>query len=130
MWEPYKRGYKAWLQLEKSLSDNSVQAYLHDIEKLTEYFLAINDLKTPSAVQLKDLENFVRWIHKLGITASSQLGRHFITPRTSDTSRCPPRRQSIRSPSQAPCSRPTWTATTASRRWPAGSAWRSPCHSW
>ena len=72
MWEPYKRGYKAWLQLEKSLSDNSVQAYLHDIEKLTEYFLAINDLKTPSAVQLKDLENFVQWIHKLGITASSQ----------------------------------------------------------
>ncbi len=36
MWEPYKRGYKAWLQLEKSLSDNSVEAYLRDIDKLTQ----------------------------------------------------------------------------------------------
>ncbi len=26
MWEAYKKGYKAWLQLEKSLADNSVQA--------------------------------------------------------------------------------------------------------
>ena len=30
MWEPYKKGFKAYLQLEKSLSDNSVQAYLRD----------------------------------------------------------------------------------------------------
>ena len=72
MWEPYKKGYKAWLQLEKSLSDNSVQAYLHDVEKLTDYFLSINDLKTPDAIVLKDLENFVQWIHKLGMTPASQ----------------------------------------------------------
>ncbi|MBK9661188.1 MAG: site-specific integrase [Chitinophagaceae bacterium] len=37
MWEPYKKGFKAYLQLEKSLSDNSVQAYLRDIELLTNY---------------------------------------------------------------------------------------------
>ena len=39
MWEGYKKGFKAHLQLEKSLSDNSVQAYLQDIEKLTQYIL-------------------------------------------------------------------------------------------
>src|SRR6185312_14375387 len=50
MWEPYKKGYKAWLQLERSLSDNSVEAYVHDIEKLTEYFLQKNDLKKPNEV--------------------------------------------------------------------------------
>ncbi len=72
MWESYKKGYKAWLQLEKSLSDNSVQAYLHDIEKLTEYLLSINDLKNPDAIVLKDLENFVQWIHKLGMEPASQ----------------------------------------------------------
>ncbi|MEP6711779.1 MAG: site-specific tyrosine recombinase [Ferruginibacter sp.] len=72
MWEAYKKGYKAWLQLEKSLSDNSVQAYLHDIEKLTDYFLTVSCLKAPDAISLKDLEAFVQWIHKLGMTPASQ----------------------------------------------------------
>ncbi len=72
MWETYKKGYKAWLQLEKSLADNSVQAYLHDVEKLTSYLLTINDLKKPGDVKLKDLEQFVKWVHELGMTAASQ----------------------------------------------------------
>ncbi|UAY53026.1 site-specific tyrosine recombinase XerD [Ferruginibacter albus] len=72
MWEPYKKGYKAYLQLEKSLSDNSVEAYLHDIEKLTYYLQSSNTLKTPQQVQLKDLENFIKWISELGMTAGSQ----------------------------------------------------------
>ena len=72
MWEAYKKGYKAWLQLEKSLADNSVQAYLHDVEKLTSYLLTINDLKKPGDVKLKDLEQFVKWVHELGMTAASQ----------------------------------------------------------
>lgn len=72
MWEAYKKGFKAWLQLEKSLSDNSVEAYLHDIDKLTAY-LTVNEMKrTPAEVDLKDLEKFLKWIHGLGITASSQ----------------------------------------------------------
>jgi len=72
MWEPYKKGYKAWLQLEKSLADNSVQAYIRDVEKLTEFLLATDDKKTPADVELADLEKFVRWIHELGMTAGSQ----------------------------------------------------------
>jgi len=72
MWEAYKKGYKAWLQLEKSLADNSVQAYIHDVEKLTDYLLSTNDAKAPADIKLKDLENFVQWIHELGMTAASQ----------------------------------------------------------
>jgi integrase/recombinase XerD len=72
MWEPYKKGFKAYLQLEKSLSDNSVEAYLHDIEKLTAYLEVSNDLKTPQQVDLKDLEKFIQWIMELGMTAGSQ----------------------------------------------------------
>jgi integrase/recombinase XerD len=37
MWAPQIKSYKAYLQLEKSLSDNSVEAYLRDVEKLTQY---------------------------------------------------------------------------------------------
>ena len=72
MWEAYKKGYKAWLQLEKSLADNSVQAYLHDIEKLTSYLLVKKNLKTPDEITLKDLEKFVQWVHELGMTPTSQ----------------------------------------------------------
>ena len=72
MWEAYKKGFKAWLQLEKSLSPNSVEAYLHDIEKLTEYLLAADEKKSPGDLKLKDLEGFIKWINDLGMTASSQ----------------------------------------------------------
>ncbi len=72
MWEAYKKGFKAYLQLERSLSDNSVEAYLRDVEKLTEYLLATNQTKSPAEVELKDLQHFVQWIAELGMTATSQ----------------------------------------------------------
>ena len=72
MWEPYKKGFKAWLQLEKSLAGNSVEAYLHDIEMLTQYLLAKDDAKAPSALDLKDLQQFLKWIAELGLNATSQ----------------------------------------------------------
>jgi integrase/recombinase XerD len=72
MWEAYKKGFKAYLQLEKSLANNSVEAYLTDIDKVTTYLQTINDLKTPEQLTLKDLEKFVQWIAELGMTATSQ----------------------------------------------------------
>ena len=71
MWNAYKKGYKAWLQLEKSLADNSVEAYLHDIDMLTT-FLIERENTAPSDITLKDLEQFVKWVAELGMTASSQ----------------------------------------------------------
>ncbi len=72
MWQPYKNGFKAYLQLEKSLSDNSVEAYLRDIEKLTSYLQAASNLKTPDQLDLKELQQFIQWTAGLGMTASSQ----------------------------------------------------------
>jgi integrase/recombinase XerD len=72
MWEVYKKGFKAYLQLEKSLSENSVEAYLHDIEKLTFYLLQTESVKAPSEIVLKDLEGFVKWISQLGMMPGSQ----------------------------------------------------------
>ena len=72
MWDSYKKGYKAYLQLEKSLSDNSVEAYLRDIDKLTQYLQEASSLKTPADVDLKDLQHFIKWVAELGMTASSQ----------------------------------------------------------
>ena len=72
MWEVYKKGFKTYLQLERSLSDNSVEAYLRDIEKLTEYLLLNSISKSPSDMELSDLQSFVKWVSELGMTATSQ----------------------------------------------------------
>ena len=72
MWQAYKKGFKAYLQLEKSLSDHSVEAYLHDIEKLTTWLSVTVHLITPQQVTLKNLEQFIRWISELGMTPGSQ----------------------------------------------------------
>lgn len=72
MWEPYKKGFKAYLQLEKSLSDNSVVAYMHDVEMLTEYLQASGNMKNPAGITLKDLQEFLKWIGGLGLTPGSQ----------------------------------------------------------
>ena len=72
MWEAYKKGYKAYLSLEKSLSDHSVEAYLHDVTKLTQYLLSVNQEKNPAALTLKDLQAFVKWIGELGMGATTQ----------------------------------------------------------
>src|SRR5687768_1094983 len=72
MWAPQIKSYKAYLQLEKSLSDNSVEAYLHDVEKLTQYLQQGNLKKSPADITLKDLQHFLRWISELGMTPTSQ----------------------------------------------------------
>jgi integrase/recombinase XerD len=72
MWEAYKKGFKAWLQLEKSLSDNSVDSYLRDVEKFTEYMQASGNMKSPAEVELRDLQHFLKWVNELGMTATSQ----------------------------------------------------------
>src|SRR5882757_998524 len=72
MWEPYKKGYKGWLRLEKSLSDNSVEAYLRDIDKLTQFLQATGSVKAPDAIELKDLQQFLQWIGGLGLHDSTQ----------------------------------------------------------
>ena len=72
MWESYKKGFKAYLQLEKSLSENSVQAYLRDIDKLTEFLQAKKNLKSPQEVELKDLQKFVKWAAESEMSGTSQ----------------------------------------------------------
>jgi integrase/recombinase XerD len=72
MWYSYKKGFKAWLQLEKSLADHSVDAYLHDINKFTTYLSLQETEPKPGDITLKQLEAFIKWINELGMTATSQ----------------------------------------------------------
>ena len=72
MWDSHKKGYKAWLQLEKSLSDHSVSAYLSDLEKLTQFFQSAEIKISPKEVTLKQLQKFTTFISELGLSATSQ----------------------------------------------------------
>jgi integrase/recombinase XerD len=72
MWKAYIKGFKAWLQLEKSLSPASVEAYLSDIEKLIQYLLIQNNTKQPNELTLKDLQHFIHWVAEIGMQPTSQ----------------------------------------------------------
>src|SRR5579863_9268080 len=72
MWTIYKKGFKAYLQLEKSLSENSVEAYLRDFEKFTQFLSLHSPQIAPGDVTLSHLERFLQWISELGMTPSSQ----------------------------------------------------------
>lgn len=71
-WNPTIKGFKSYLKLERSLSDNSVQAYIRDVEKLVQYFeLQELDLQ-PDKVEQQHIEDFLKWISELGLNARSQ----------------------------------------------------------
>lgn len=72
-WEIYIRGFKSFLQLEKSLAANTVEAYLHDMHLLVRY-LEDNDLQqiTPENLELKHLGDFVGWLGESGCSPATQ----------------------------------------------------------
>jgi len=60
------------LQLERSLSANSVDAYVHDIEKLFQYVEFSGISIGPDKISVEHLQGFIRWINELGMDARSQ----------------------------------------------------------
>ena len=72
MWDSYKKGFRAYLQLEKSLSRNSIEAYQRDLDKLTQYIQLTGQLQKPPDITLPYLQDFIRWVAELGMSDSSQ----------------------------------------------------------
>ncbi|MEI7661457.1 MAG: site-specific tyrosine recombinase XerD [Bacteroidota bacterium] len=72
LWNSYIVGFKAYLQLEKSLSGNSVEAYLHDVAMLTQFLETKGLSFGPEKVELHHLQEFLKWITELGMTARTQ----------------------------------------------------------
>lgn len=71
-WNSYIQGYKAFLRIEKSLSENSIEAYLRDISRLTEY-LEINELElSPKQVTTDVLRDFLQWLNQIGLSQTTQ----------------------------------------------------------
>ena len=71
-WEDSKKGFESFLRLEKSLSANSVAAYINDINKLM-MFLEENYKKLPpEKVKLEHLKSFVEHINERGVSPRTQ----------------------------------------------------------
>lgn len=71
-WRSAIKGFQAYLKLEKSLADNSIESYSRDIEKLYQFSdLQIIKLK-PETITLSNLRQFIKWINELGMIPSSQ----------------------------------------------------------
>lgn len=72
MWQSYINAFKNYLKLERSLADNSVEAYLHDAEKLYQYVLLTNPAHSPTDVSERELLGFLAYLGELGLSAHSQ----------------------------------------------------------
>jgi integrase/recombinase XerD len=71
-WASYIKGFKAYLQLEKSLSENSVEAYVRDVKKLIQYFESKQTDIRLQDITLEHLRDFIKWINELGLSARTQ----------------------------------------------------------
>lgn len=62
--------YQTHLLLEKSLSKNSIEAYMDDLNKLVQFLDDLN--KGPEEVELRDLQQLIISLHEIGISPRSQ----------------------------------------------------------
>ena len=72
MWEYEIIEYKNFLKLERSLSENSISAYVNDVNKFVQ-FLEIKNLKISYVeIDSKIISNFLEYLVKLGVSSYTQ----------------------------------------------------------
>lgn len=71
-WEDSKIGYENYLKLEKSLSQNSIAAYINDINKLVDFLNTKFKGVAPTKVKLNHLKSFVEWLNERGVSPRTQ----------------------------------------------------------
>jgi integrase/recombinase XerD len=69
-WKSAILGFKSYLTIERSLSDNSVDAYIRDVKKLANF--AKEKQKTELQISKSDLSEFISNISKNGVASRSQ----------------------------------------------------------
>ncbi len=72
MWEAYLKGFKAYLQLERSMSDNTVEAYMHDAAMLGDFMRSSAAGTGPEDVSLPHLQSFLAHINEMELSAGTQ----------------------------------------------------------
>lgn len=71
-WDIYIQEYENYLKLERSLSPNSVEAYVHDVTKLKQFLEISGSDLTPLQITMVELQDFIEYINELGMSVFSQ----------------------------------------------------------
>ncbi|ELR70419.1 Tyrosine recombinase XerD [Fulvivirga imtechensis AK7] len=71
-WDTYINQFKNYLKLERSLSKNSIEAYIHDIVKLKQFVDMSNLQVSPMQITSVHLQDFLEYINELGMTPHTQ----------------------------------------------------------
>ncbi|HXH20185.1 MAG TPA: tyrosine-type recombinase/integrase, partial [Chitinophagales bacterium] len=71
-WHSTINGFKSYLQLERSLSKNSIDAYIHDIKLLADFVKEKKSAIQPEQIGLEHLQDFLRWVNEKKMKDRSQ----------------------------------------------------------
>lgn len=71
-WDIYIQEYENYLKLERSLSANSVDAYIRDVVKLKQFLVMSEKEISPLQVTMVELQDLIEWINEVGMSAFSQ----------------------------------------------------------
>ena len=71
-WDNAILEFKEYLRIERSLSNNSIEAYEDDLTKLKHFFELTNNPISPINVSHTDIQKFIIWVNEFGISARSQ----------------------------------------------------------
>ena len=71
-WKQSFKDFETYLRLEKSLSQNSIEAYLNDASKLERFFTEQVKNTLPSEVKYSDLKEFLVWFNDDNKNARTQ----------------------------------------------------------
>ena len=71
LWQRAIKGYRSYLQLERSLSENTVEAYIRDVSQL-ELFSESKGFEAPTELDTETLKEFVQQVSDLGLSANTQ----------------------------------------------------------
>lgn len=71
-WNNYRKGFEVYLKLERSLSHNSIDAYLSDLDKIVQFLEMSGKNIGPKELKSEDVSDFTEWLFDLGISARSQ----------------------------------------------------------
>ncbi len=66
------KGFRAYLKLEKNLSDNSISAYLNDVGKLFEFLGEKEQKIQPAKISYEEIQAFIHSLKEINIGSRSQ----------------------------------------------------------
>ncbi len=72
IWESEIEEFRAYLKVEKGLSDNSIHAYVTDLTKLVNFLKEKNYKLGPEEVVLAHLKEMMEWVTQRGISPRTQ----------------------------------------------------------